>query len=50
MRKKFLYGKMIGALAVILALFTAVGVADGPVVIFSGDFAYTLKEGRAIVT
>ena len=50
MRWKLLNGKMIGMLAVFLALFVAVGIAEEERTDASGQWRYVLKDGGATIT
>jgi len=49
MRRKLLNGKMMGMLAVILALFMAVGVAEEERTDASGQWKYVLEDGGATI-
>ena len=50
MLRKLLNGKMIGALTVVLVLFTAVGVAEEERTDTSGQWKYVLEDGGATIT
>ena len=50
MHKKLLIGKMLGVLAVLLALSMAVGVAEEERTDASGQWKYVLEDGGAIIT
>ena len=50
MRRKFLNGKMIGILAVLLVLFMAAGVAEEERTDTSGQWKYVLEDGSATIT
>ena len=50
MRKKLLNGKMMGILAVLLALFMAVGAAGAERTDASGQWRYVLEDGGATIT
>ena len=50
MRRKFLIGKMIGMLAILLALFMAAGAAEEERADASGQWKYVLEGGGATIT
>jgi len=50
MRRKLLYGKMIGVLAVSMILFMAVGVAEEERTDATGQWTYVLEDGGATIT
>ena len=50
MRRMSLNGKMIGILAVVLALFMAAGVAEEERTDAGGQWKYVLEDGGATIT